>query len=130
MADRVTLVDVVAAVNTALAATIDDPAIHLHPAPPAAPTLPAVWPWPTNGGGPPRDRPAVIRVIWVAAPQDNAAQWPALYAAVDVLDGIFDAPLGAGIMVTARSWRFDAVDIGQVLRDALLYDLTVTYPNC
>lgn len=124
------LTDVIAAVNGRLAAVIDDPSIHLHPGPPAAPTLPAVWPWPLNGGGPPRARPVVVRITWVAAPRDNAAQWPTLYAAVDVLDGIFDDPIGAGITVSARSWSFDAVDIGGVLRDALLYDLTLTYPNC
>lgn len=125
-----TLADVVAAVNARLAVALATADVHVHATPPAAPTLPAVWPWPVNGGGPPRDRPATVRIHWVPVPRDNAVSWPDLYAAVDLLDAAFDDPLPAGIVTTGRAWTFDAVDVGNVARDALLYDLTVTYPNC
>ena len=132
MADRVTLTDVVAAVVARLTGTFDDPAIAVWDAPPAtANQLPAVWPEVLAGSGSPRrDRPATLRVVWVPVARANAAMWADLVAAVDALNAAFDVALPSGILITGRSWVFDSVDVGTVTRDALLYDLAVTYPDC
>jgi len=128
----VTLVDVLAAVNARLAATFDDPGLALWDGPPATVNAtPALWPSVLAGNGDPRrDRPVTLRVVWVPVPRENRRQWPDLYAAVDDLNACFDTPLGSGILTTARSWTFDTVDVGGVSRDALLYELALTYPDC
>jgi hypothetical protein len=133
VADRLTLADVMAAVAGRLMADIDDPAVAVSDLPPdTTQNLPAVWPEALSGGGVgSRDRPCLVRVVWVPAQRDNRVQHPDIWAAVDALDLAFDrAQLADGILLTGRAWTVDGHDIGGVTRDAVLYDLTLTYSSC
>ncbi len=124
-----TTADVLAAVGARLTAAFDDPAVAVWPdGPPDATGTPAVWPEVLGGGGPGSDsplRPVSVRVVYVPAPR--AGGHADLVAAADALNAAFAARLDPAVAYSDRVWRIDAVDVGGVTHDAVLYDLNLSH---
>lgn len=131
MADRVTLTQVMGDLYLVLYELTDD-GVTVWPGPPRVEgRLPAAWLEALLGGGTNvRDRPATVRIVYVPAPSpDPDVMWPRMWEAVDRLDDLLEV-LPGGLTCTSRAWTFDTVAPGDVTRDALLYDLALTYPAC
>jgi len=124
----VTLAELFAAFGAALASAFPSP-WAVHPFPPDATAIPAVWPeYETEhiAGGVLTQ--IGLRVVAAIAAQTSPAEYARIFEARDRLVSITAASLGGGVGITARDSYVGAVTIGQTEHTALLYTFTLTIP--